>query len=157
MRVLGIDPSYKRSGFAVVEDNKLLCSRSLDLKKIKTKKEKRQLIKFFIKNIEKTFTPDKIIVERTRLFSRGVISMKTIVALGSLIVVVVDATDLDVYSVDSRAFKAQVIKNASCSKKDVIDWVQSAFSINVNEDEADAIAIAFYGFIENPLLRKENN
>ena len=157
MRILGIDPSYIRTGFAIVEDNKLLYSISLDLKKIKTKKEKREMIKIFIKKIELTFQPNKIIVERTRLFSRGVISMKTIVALGSLIVVVVDATDLDVYSVDSRSFKARIIGSASCSKQDVINWIQSKFDISVDEDRADAIAIALYPFVSKPLLRKEND
>lgn len=157
MRILGIDPSYKRSGFAVVEDNKLIYSVSLDLGEIKAKKEKRQLVKIYIKNIEGKLQPDKIIVERTRLFSRGVISMKTIVALGSLIITIVDATDLDVYSVDSRSFKAKVVGSAKCSKQDVINWVQSRFGKLVDEDEADAIAIAFYPFMKNPLLQKEND
>ena len=157
MRVLGIDPSYQRTGFAVVEDNKLIYSFSLTLKEIKTKKKKREIIKNVIKTIELIYQPDKIVVERTRLFSRGVISMKTIVALGSLIVVIVDATDLDVYSVDSRSFKAKVVGHANCSKQDVINWVKFIFKIDVNEDEADAVAIALYPFIKNPLLRRENN
>ena len=166
MRILGIDPSYKRTGFAVVEDGKLQHYASLDLKKTKTKKEKREWIKNTIRIIEGTCWPDKkidkIVIERTRLYSRGFISMKTVIALGSLISTVIDGTDLDVYSVDSRSFKSRVIGRASCSKEEVIGWAKSKFGVDVNEDEADAIAIAFYPFVINPLtdnslLRKENS
>jgi len=156
VRILGIDPSYKRTGFAIIEDGELLYSTSLDLKKFKTKKEKRKIIAFNIKSIEASFLPDKIITERVRLFSRGFVSSKTIIALGSLITTIIDGSKLDVYSVDSRSFKAKV-KNASCSKEDVISWVKQKFNIEADEDQADAIAIAFYGFTKNPLLRKENN
>ena len=162
MRILGIDPSYKRTGFAIIGNEKLLGYNSLDLKEVKTKKAKRVMIKAFIKKVENMYQPDKIVIERTRLFSRGFVSMKTVIALGSLITAVVDATDLDVYSVDSRSFKSRVIGKANCSKDDVIRWATFKFEINPNEDEADAIAIAFYPFVINPLtdsslLRKENN
>jgi len=154
--VLGIDPSYKQTGFAVIENKELIYSTSLDLKDVKNKKEKREWIKETLGKIETRFFPDKIVIERTRLFSKGFISTKTIIALASLTVTIIDATDLDVYSVDSRAFKSKVIGSAKCSKKDVINWVKFIFGIEVNEDEADAIAIASYPFIDNPLLRKEN-
>ena len=113
MRVLGIDPSYKQTGFAVIENKELIYSTSLDLKDVKNKKEKREWVKNTLGRIETRFFPDKIVIERTRLFSRGIISAKTIIALASLIVAVIDASDLDVYSVDSRSFKAKVIGNAS--------------------------------------------
>ena len=162
LKILGIDPSYKRTGFAVIENERLLYHNSLDLKAIETKKVKRKIIKEFIKKIEDGYSPNKIVIERARLFSKGFISMKTVIALGSLVSAVVDATDLDVYSVDSRSFKSRVIGSAKCSKDDVIRWVTFKFEVHVNEDEADAIAIAFYPFVINPLkdsslLRKENN
>lgn len=157
MIVLGIDPSYKRTGFAIVEDGKLLYGISANLKDYKTKKEKRKRIKDAIKVIENRYYPDKIVVERTRLYSRGFISLKTIIALGSLISTIVDATDLDVYSVDSRAFKSKVIGKANSTKEEVMNWVKIKFNIETNEDEADAIAIALYSFMANPLLKKESD
>ena len=157
MRILGIDPSYKRTGLAIIEDKDLLYSTSVTFEKNKTKKDKREILRQTIKRIESRFLPDKIIVERTRLFSRGFISAKVIIALGSLISTIIDATDLDVYSVDSRSFKSKVIGSASCHKIDVIDWVKFIFHIDVDEDQADAIAIAYYPFIDNPLLIQENN
>ena len=157
MIILGVDQSYARSGFAIVKDNKLIYSTSIIFKKNKTKKDKREILKLTIENIEKTFKPNKIVVERTRLYSRGFISIKTIIALGSLITTIIDATNLDVFSVDSRSFKAKVVGHANCSKQDVMDWAQLKFGISANEDEADAIAIAFYSFMNNPLLRKEND
>ena len=157
MRILGIDPSYKRTGVAIIEDKELVGYTSTVFGKIKTKKDKRKIIRNFIKHIEAKYLPDKITIERTRLYSHGFISVKTIIALGSLISTVIDATNLDVYSVDSRAFKSKIIGSAKCSKKDVINWVEREFSAHANEDEADAIAIASYPFIDKPLLRKENN
>lgn len=162
MKILGIDPSYKRTGFAIIENEKLLRYCSLDLKEIKTKKIKREIIKGFIRKIEDEYQPDRIVIERTRLFSHGFVSMKTVIALGSLITTVIDATDLNVYSVDSRSFKSRVIGKANCSKDDVIRWATFKFEVNPNEDEADAIAIAFYFFVIDPLkdsslLKKENN
>ena len=157
MKILGIDPSYKRMGFAVIEDTKLLYSTSLAFTKNITKKAKRVLIKIYIKDIELSFSPDKIVVERTRLYSHGFISSKTIIALGSLTTAIIDATDLDIFSVDSRAFKSKIVGDGNCSKQDAIDWVKSKFNISVDEDEADAILIASYPFVKSPLLRKENN
>ena len=157
MKVLGIDPGYSKTGFAIIEDKKLIESMCLDLSKHKTKREKRKIIKNYIQYFESLHKPSKVIIERVRLFSHGFISTKTIVALGTIISSVIDATELDVYSVDSRSFKKRVVGNSSCSKADVIKWVYKKFGIDVEEDEADSIAIAYYQFVENPLLKKENN
>jgi len=157
MKVLGIDPGYSKTGFAIIEDKKLIESMCLDLSKHKTKREKRKIIRQSIQYAEGMHKPSRIIIERVRLFSHGFISTKTIVALGTIIAAVIDSTELDVYSVDSRSFKKRVVGNSSCSKADVIKWVHKTFGIDVEEDEADSIAIAYYQFIENPLLKKENN
>lgn len=157
LRILGCDQSYVCTGLAIIEDKELLYFTSIAFEKNKTKKGKREILKQTIKMIETKYLPDKIVVERTRLFSRGFISPKTIIALGSLTTTIIDATNLDVYSVDTRSWKAKVIGKASASKKDTINWVKSKFDIEVNMDEADAIAIALYPFMKNPLLQKENN
>ena len=157
MRILGIDPSYVCTGFAIIEDRELLYSTSITFKKYKTKKEKRKVLRQMVKRIENRFLPDKIVVERTRLHSRGFISMRTIIALGSLISAIIDASNCNIYSVDSRSFKSKVIGSANCSKKDTVNWAKLVYQVDVDEDQADAIAIGLYPFMLAPLLRKEND
>jgi Holliday junction resolvasome RuvABC endonuclease subunit len=160
--ILGVDPSYKRTGFSVVKNDKLLHVDSIDFKSgtyymdSGSKKLKRRAIREKVEELTKKYNPYAIVIERVRLFSTSYVSLATVIALGSLISTVVDATDLDVFSADTRSMKATVVGSAKCKKKDVIDWAYRNFKVKTNDDEADSIMIASYAFKGGKLLKKEN-
>jgi Holliday junction resolvasome RuvABC endonuclease subunit len=124
---------------------------------VKSKREKRKIIRETIQKFERSYKFERILIERVRLYSRGFISTNTVIALGTLVAAVVDSTNLDVFSVDSRSFKSRVVGNSKCSKGDVVKWVKDKFNIKAEEDEADAIAIGYYQFVAADMLKMENN
>lgn len=118
--VIGVDQSYTRTGISISADGKLKASKSLDFKGLKTKTEKRNLIRREIENIlSKNIGKAKeiiIIVERMRSFSSNNQSysgnVKYIKATSSLISSIVDVAfdfGIKVYSVDTSSWKRQVV------------------------------------------------
>lgn len=113
---IGIDQSYDRVGISIFEDKKKRLIKSLDLSKVKSKVEKRIVVK---KELIKIFEFCKskssnviCIIERIRLFSRGYINMDYIQGIGALNAVITDLAfeySIPVYSVDTRSWKAQVV------------------------------------------------
>ena len=117
--IIGIDESYKRTGISVVADGKIKSINSIDLQKIKTNSEKRNLIKTKLSALIQKLRPKAekiiIIVERIRLHSAGFLSMDFIKSIGALNAVIIDTAfefDIPVYSVDTRAWKSKIIGTA---------------------------------------------
>lgn len=117
---IGIDQSYKRTGFSVVEDGKLVEVGSVDLSKMETKAKKREAVRSRLDYLlgvcinEKHVKPGKIIVviEQIRQFSQGFINMSYIKGIGALNAVLSDCAasyGVKTYSVDTRCWKAAVI------------------------------------------------
>lgn len=114
--VIGIDQSYKCTGITVVADNKIKNITCEKFEGCKNNSEKRsklrnritEAISIFINRCEEL----QIICERIRLHSQGFISQDYIKSTGALISVIIDSANvfgLPVYSVDTRAWKKQVI------------------------------------------------
>lgn len=154
MIVLSVDQSYKRCGFAVVEDGKPLLCTSVNLVKKKSRKEKRAIVSHTVVTLVNKFAPDYVMVERVRTFSHGIISTNTIIALGTLVATVVDASMQPVYSCDTRSWKAAVLGHASASKQDAVDFA-AMFGYTVDDDAADALCMALYAFTKAPKLQTE--
>lgn len=161
MIILGIDQSYTKTGTAVLKDDELIKSKSWNFTKLKSKTEKRKEMKRIIKGLINKYKCDMIIVERIRTFSRGqsggsFFSMDYIKSTAALIATIVDTAQLygiPVYSVDTRSWKAQIVgksthnKNES-TKQPTLDYVENTLGYTVVDDnEADAICIAKYGFL----------
>lgn len=113
---IGIDQSYKYTGLTISADKEIKKITGINLEKFKTKSEKRKELKIFLENIINKCNgkADKIIcvIERIRLRSNGFLNIdyiKSIGALNSVIVDVLSASGIDVYSVDTRAWKSQII------------------------------------------------
>ena len=114
--VIGMDESYKRTGISVVVDGKIKSINSVDLQKIKTNTEKRNLIKTKLSALIRKLKPKAkqiiIVVERIRLYSAGFLSMDFIKSIGALNAVIIDIAfefDIPVYSVDTRAWKSKIV------------------------------------------------
>lgn len=114
--VIGIDQSYNNTGISVAADGKLRIVRSLPLDKCKSNSEKRRALANTLNGLLRSVAPKAesvvCIIERIRLRSQGFLNIDYIKSIGALNSIVVDIMDLhgiEVYSVDTRCWKAQVV------------------------------------------------
>jgi len=172
--IIGIDESYTRTGISIVADGKLKSVSSIDFKGLKTKSQKRKALHdkliSTIDKIQLRASSILIIVERIRTFSKNKndkfnISTNYIKATGALIASIVDSASeygIEVYSVDTRSWKAQVVGSSKGNNKEGnkmltirhvkrlgfdVSSVNKKGNIVYNDDASDSACIALYGFI----------
>lgn len=171
--IIGIDQAYAATGIAIAADGKLIKTTSTNFKKKRCNTEKRQEIsqtlhKIIKANIDKT-EEMIILCERIRTFSGGKFGLKPnyLKAVGALIATIVDTAytyKIPVYSVDTRAWKAQIVgtsknRDSKNKKLETIEFVENlGFPMYIRTDKngndifddnaADAACIALYGFID---------
>lgn len=183
--IIGIDQSYTRCGISVAGDGKLLKVSSTSFRSCLNKTEKRKMLSSIIsKLIEQGLTKAPkvdIIVERIRTISQGKnqkqgfgLKPDYLKSTGALIAVIVDVAydyGVEVYSVDTRSWKAKVIGTSKGvngdNKMPTILFVKSlGFDVSYlsprglckyDDDSADSACIALYGFLPKHLqnLKKE--
>lgn len=114
--VIGIDQSYEDSGISIFIDNKKISINSLKSSAGYSNSKYRYFIsgklKAFLERKIGTADETIIIVERIRQFSGGFVSMDYIKSTGALIATIVDIAalfNIKVYSVDTRAWKKQIV------------------------------------------------
>ena len=114
--VIGIDQSYNNTGISIAADGKLVKVRSIHLDTYKTNSDKRRALANTLNGLLRSVGPKAkeivCIIERIRLRSQGFLNIdyiKSIGALNSIIVDVCHEFHIQVYSVDTRCWKAQVI------------------------------------------------
>ena len=116
--VIGIDQSYRRTGISLVIDGKLRDVKSIDLERCKNNSERRGVLRTKLQHLLSSVVnkADVIICvcERARIHGgqTSFINIDAIKAMGALTSVIVDVCyeyDIPVYSVDTRAWKAQVV------------------------------------------------
>lgn len=115
---VGIDQSYARTGVSIAADGKLVACSSIDFEGCSCKAEKRELLSerldAYLKKIDSKIKPvDRaVVIERTRQFSDGFVSMPYIKSLGALNATISDAAYRNgwrCYSIDTRAWKHAVV------------------------------------------------
>lgn len=168
---LGFDQSYTRIGVTVTQgtsskNGKILTNASFSYRKKKTKTEKRLFVAKMTKHLIEKYKPDVIIVERIRTFSQGMISVPYIKTTGALIATIVDnAYPIEVYSADTRSWKARVCgKSKGMHKADKgvsVRFIRERFGLEMNDDAADSVCISLYGLdmkrlMKEKLLKKED-
>ncbi|WP_291632246.1 hypothetical protein [Clostridium sp.] len=119
--VIGIDQSYKDTGISVVHNNKLRIITNIRLDAFDNNSERRIALR---KRLIKVFTKIKltasklpnceviVIIERIRLQSSGFINIDYIKSMGAINALIVDTAaefEINVYSVDTRAWKCQTV------------------------------------------------
>lgn len=129
--IIGIDQSYERTGISIAADNKLLVVKSINFTGLKTKAEKRiELSRVIGEIIAKNKHKAKeliIICERIRTISQGAgakqgfgLKPDYLKSIGALIGSIVDMAFLlgvQVYSVDTRSWKAQILGSSKTDLK----------------------------------------
>lgn len=152
MKVLGVDASTVRCGFAVATDDPdspLLYYMSMSFKSSDPHRMRRLQVKQAVRELVKQWEPDFIILERIRMFHQGHISLDTIVRLAAMWGAIVDATRVDVFSVNTVTWKAAVLGNGRADKTAAVKYVEKKYSIKATHDLADAVCIAEYGLNPN--------
>ena len=114
--VIGIDQSYNNTGISIAADGKLKKVKSLRLDGYKTNSEKRRALAETLDGLLRSVASksEKLvcIIERIRLRSQGFLNIDYIKSIGALNSIIVDKCHehgVEVYSVDTRCWKAQVI------------------------------------------------
>lgn len=115
---IGIDQSYTNTGISVAADGKLLDIKSIRLEKFKLHSARRAALASRLGSLIAAVAPKSenivCIVERARIHggNTSFINIDAIITAGVLASVVVDVCDphdISVYSVDTRAWKSQVV------------------------------------------------
>ena len=139
--MLGIDQSYTRFGIAVAADGVLLNAESMAMS-FKNKTVKRIAFRAMVEAWTQLYEPDIVVVERVRMFSQSFVSTATIIALGGLVAVAMDAVyPVPVFSVDTRNWKSKVLGTVKASKEDAVVFVKK-LGFDVDHDAADAACMA---------------
>ena len=118
--VIGVDQSYQRTGVSVVIDGQLMMVSSIGYAGLETKTEKRNLtrarIEELCRKLSETFcesdTQRVLVLERTRQFSDGFLSVPYIKSMGALNASIIDVATsfgFSCWSVDTRAWKSGVV------------------------------------------------
>lgn len=114
--VVGIDQSYENTGISIAADGELRKVKSLQLSGYGTNSEKRRALSKTLDGLLRAVCPkaEKVvcIIERIRLQSQGFLNIDYIKSIGALNSIVVDVCSLhgvEVFSVDTRCWKSQVI------------------------------------------------
>lgn len=114
--VIGIDQSYNNTGISVSADGKLLKVSHIELSGLQSNSLKRFYLKQKLGKILFNVIPKAkkvlCVIERIRLRSQGFLNIDYIKSIGALNAVIVDTMakyGVDVYSVDTRCWKSQVV------------------------------------------------
>lgn len=121
--VIGIDQSYNRTGISISADGKLLKVRSIDFAKCKDNTQKRNKLRKSLRNVAESMigkgTKVICVIERIRLRSQGFLNIDYIKSIGALNATIIDIMHdygIEVYSVDTRCWKAQVVGTSKPKK-----------------------------------------
>lgn len=116
--VIGIDQSYKNTGISIVADGKIRDIKSIRLEKCSCNSERREVLRRSLGHLMSVVAnkSEQIVclVERTRVHGGegSFINIDVIKSMGSLTALTVDimySYGVDVYSVDTRSWKSQVV------------------------------------------------
>lgn len=121
--VIGIDQSYKNTGITIIADAEIKIIKAINLMEYKSNYERRRALRKVLNGLLKSVIPKAenivCVIERIRLQSQGFINIDYIKSIGALNSVIVDTMQeegIEVYSVDTRCWKAQVIGTSKPEK-----------------------------------------
>ena len=114
--VIGIDQSYSNTGICIIADKNKKKLRSLQLHKEKNNSDKRRVLREQLDSLLKAVcgTGKEVIciIERIRLHSQGFLNIDYIKSIGALNSIIIDKCGeygVEVFSVDTRCWKSQVV------------------------------------------------
>lgn len=115
---IGIDQSYSNTGISIIADGNIKDIKSINLNKYSCNAARREVLRSKLENLVPLLVSKSkrvvCMIERTRVHGgdKSFINVNTIKAMASLTAITVDAMYLygvNVYSVDTRSWKASVV------------------------------------------------
>jgi len=176
-----IDQSYAECGISVFEngtlvevtrlnfkliEKKLKTAKIISNRQIFTNRYKRHFLRECVKKLIEEDGVEYIVVERVRAISKGYFSIYAIVALGELIVSIIDAVPMSVkvYSIDTRSWKSKSVGKANATKDETILWATENYLTEkialkrnlrpLTDNEADSIGMGV-GFLNGVTIKEE--
>ena len=146
MRVLGIDPGLRNTGWGVinVENNKIEYVDDGIIKTITNNCDGERLLFIFqkLEKIVKKFEPNIIGIERTFVGEGNLSSLKLGMARGVCLLVAAK-TKIQIKELAPKLIKKSVTGSGNADKYQIKSMIKSLLGKTpVNEDSADALAIA---------------
>lgn len=145
MKILSLDQSTMKTGYAVFDDANLISHGIVDLHKEKDAWEREQLMRIKIKDLIKQHRPKVVVLEGVSAKSNP----QTVILLGRLQGYIMAAAwdknaDIKIY-LPTEWRKLDHIKQGPRTRKELkeqsISLVLDAYGLSLPEDEAEAIAI----------------
>lgn len=144
MRVMGLDPSLRATGWIVIDTDKL---KALGWGVIRTKGDlKQSLVKIRdnLKDVIKEFSPDKAVMEAI-IYHRNPKIAIMLGAVKGVILLTLEDLGIEVVEVQPTKIKLGTTRYGLASKEQVANVLRSVFSLPEVEDHiTDALAAAYY-------------
>lgn len=151
MKIIGIDASSNKTGIAVFEDNKYIAHTLIDLHKIKDADVRIPKMMVEICKHIKMHMPDKIIMEKSILKS-NIATVQMLSNLAGAVMLYAATKGIKLEFVYPSEWRRKIGLSQSTKikrevlKEEAIRAVKQEYSIDVTDDEAEAILIARSGF-----------
>lgn len=147
MRVLGLDTSTTSTGYAVLDNDKLISYGTIKTPKKADLIDKIIYIEEHIKQIIKAKKIEFIVIEDLAM-TRSAVTTKAL--SGLLYDLLVEFRKREILVVTARPSEWRKVCGIKGKKRDelkqnAIKFVKQRYKIDVNDDEADAIGIAKFG------------
>lgn len=141
-RILCVDQSYSRAGFAVVSRDKIHRAESMDLTKLNNPTSKRNAVRELTRGLIDKWNPRLLLVERVRIFAGSYITEGTALPLAAMTSVIVDVGwnyyRLPTYAVNTQSWKKVILGDGRAKKAEAVAFILETFDMKINHDAADA-------------------
>ncbi|MDI6402180.1 crossover junction endodeoxyribonuclease RuvC [Balneolaceae bacterium ANBcel3] len=175
LRILGIDPGSRKTGYAVLDvqgtiKKALLCD-ALNLTKIKDWQPRLCELYSFVSNIIDTYKPDSCAIE-VPVYGKDPLAMMKLGRSQASIIMAALHKNVPVFEYYPKAVKKAISGNGNASKVQVAYMLEKILNIDrkiLTDDATDALAVAWChlqkiqapGSVENgsspePVKRKKN-
>ena len=165
MRIIGVDPGLRHTGWGVVEfkNNKIFHIKDGSISPSTKLNDGERLleIKNQLQKIINQYNPNVSVIEKTFVGSGSISSLKLGMARGASMIALADA-GLSINELSPKFVKKTVTGYGSASKEQIKSMIEKLLNIvPKNEDSSDALAIAISGqnidYYNNYSFSNENN
>lgn len=148
MKILGIDVATRITGWGLVDESGTWWHGVIDYSKMKDVPERLMLLGDRVKELIKLYKPDVVAVE-DQFFGKNIDTLKKLSHARGVVEFVSLKSGCEVVIISNKTAKKIITGNGNAKKKMVQDAVIEKFKlpIDITEDEADAIAIAYAALV----------
>jgi crossover junction endodeoxyribonuclease RuvC len=164
VRILGVDPGLKITGYAIIEHNEqneflIICTGELMTKK--NEKKRHMTIFNGLKDILNVYKPDICGVEKIFVNNNPITSLQLSQARG-IAILAFEFFDKQYFEMSPTTIKKEILGHGFCKKIHIQNYMSSLFGLDLTPDASDALAIAittlktYNQFIEDNKIKEEN-